>query len=395
MTDFAPTIPCMAGEGDDFYTQALTEGWRLPRPETGGGAGREPGAFNLHRYVFSGSATGIRTFFGAPICLTPDDLRAAQADIAIAGVPCDMSLGMRGAAQGPHAVRSGGHLLSYSPMSYVHQHVDIDIFSELNVVDYGDAPVDPLSTERSVPMIRQFVREIVEAGVVPMLVGGDHSIAWPNIAAMADVYGPGKVGVVHFDAHADASDQFFGHLASHGSPIRRLVNDEHIPGSNFVQVGLRGFYPDSATQNWMIDNGLKTHFMAEVERYGFDKVMDVAIDQALSAGAEHLYISLDIDVLDPAFAPGTGTPEPAGLTPRELFPMLRRLTHEVGIVGAELVEVNPFVDPGYTTGLTANRCLVEMITGHAMRKLGLPGPHYLDSVKAGDQWHLNPENAPE
>ena len=377
----------MSEEDQEFYARAIREGWRVPHQD-GATAGREPGAFNLHRYAFSGSATGIRTFFGAPICLSPEDLMAARADIAIAGVPCDMSLGMRGAAQGPHSIRSGGAFLHYSPMTYRHQHVDLDPFEVLNVVDYGDAPVDPLSTDNSVPMIRSFVREIVESGSIPLLVGGDHSIAWPNIAAMSDVYGPGKVGVVHFDAHADASDNFFGHLSSHGSPIRRLIQDEHIPGSNFVQVGLRGFYPDQATHNWMQDQGMKTHFMAEIERYGFEKVMDTAVDQALAAGAEHLYISLDIDVLDPAYAPGTGTPEPAGLTPRELFPMLRRLSHEVGIVGAELVEVNPLVDPGYTTALVANRCLIEIITGVAMRKSGIVGRHYLDPVKAGDQWHI-------
>ena len=380
----------MADNESEIYARALAEGWKTPRP-TGGDMKREPGAYNVHRYLFSGVGTGIRTFFGAPICITPEDLIAANADIAIAGIPCDMSLGMRGAAQGPTAIRAGGALLSYSPMSFTHQHVDIDPFELLNVVDYGDAPVDPLSMDNSVPMIRQFVREIVEAGTLPILIGGDHSIAWPNIAALSDVYGPGKVGVVHFDAHADASSSFFGHLASHGSPIRRLIADEHIPGSNFVQVGLRGFYPDQATHNWMQDQGMKTHFMAEVERYGFEKVMDTAIDQALAAGAEHLYISFDMDVIDPAFAPGTGTPEPAGLTPREVFPMLRRLAHEVGIVGAEIVEMNPLVDPGYTTALVANRCLVEIITGVAMRKAGLPGPYYLDPVKAGDRWHQQPE----
>lgn len=375
----------MGADESDLYQRALAEGWRTPRPETTDQS-RVPGAYNVHRYMFSGVATGIRTFFGAPVCLTPEDLKAAKADIAIAGVPCDMSLGMRGAAQGPTAIRAGGALLSYSPMSFHHQHVDLDPLQILNVVDYGDAPVDPLSMDNSVPMIRQFVREIVEAGTVPMLIGGDHSIAWPNIAALADVYGPGKVGVVHFDAHADASSSFFGHLASHGSPMRRLIADEHIPGRNFVQVGLRGFYPDRATQAWMQEQGMQTHFMAEVERYGFERVMDKAVDQALDAGAEHLYISLDVDVIDPAFAPGTGTPEPAGLTPRELFPMLRRLAHEVGIVGAEVVEVNPFVDPGYTTALVANRCLMEMITGVAMRRVGLPGPHYLDPYKAGDRY---------
>ena len=117
--------------------------------------------------------------------------------------------------------------------------------------------------------------------------------------------------------------------------------------------------------------------MTEVEKYGWDHVLERALKEAREGGAEYLYISLDIDVLDPAFAPGTGTPEPGGLTTRELFPLLRRLGAENNVVGMELVEVNPLVDPTYVTALVANRCAREMVTGVAMRKKGLTDPHYL------------------
>src|SRR5262249_61272389 len=111
--------------------------------------------------------------------------------------------------------------------------------------------------------------------------GGDHSILWPDAAACADVYGAGKVGVVHFDAHADCSKSYMGHSVTHGTPIRRLIEDEHIPGRNFVQVGLRGYYPDNELLDWMRQQGMRSHFMAKGERHGLESVMDQGISEAL------------------------------------------------------------------------------------------------------------------
>ena len=204
------------------------------------------------------------------------------------------------------------------------------------------------------------------------MIGGDHSLLWPGAAGVADVYGPGSVGVIHFDAHADAGHNMLGHLASHGTPIRRLIADDGFPGRNFIQVGLRGYYPDDETFEWMRSVGMRSHYMAEVERKGWDPVLDRALKEALD-GPRYLYISLDVDVMDPAYTPGTGTPGPGGLTPRELFPLLRRLTAENRVVGIDVVEMNPLVDPGYTTALNVNRCIREMLVG-----LGAPeaGHHH-------------------
>ena len=127
----------------------------------------------------------------------------------------------------------------------------------------------------------------------------------------------------------------------------------------------------------MRDQGMRYHFMAEVERHGWDHVMERALTEAKEGGAEYLYISFDMDTIDPAFAPGTGTPEPGGLTPREVFPLVRRLCAETNVVGMEIVELNPLVDPTYVTPLVANRIAREMITGVAMRKKGITDPHYL------------------
>ena len=134
---------------------------------------------------------------------------------------------------------------------------------------------------------------------------------------------------------------------------------------------------------------MRSHFMAEVELKGFEVVMQRAIEEALD-GPEFLYVSVDVDALDPAFAPGTGTPEPGGLTTRELLPMIRRIAHEVGIVGMEVVEVAPAHDPGYTTALNAHRIVLEALTGLAMRKKGIKGRHYLHPVAAGQRSRAKP-----
>jgi agmatinase len=141
-------------------------------------------------------------------------------------------------------------------------------------------------------------------------------------------------------------------------------------------VGLRGYVPDDEDLGWMRDQGFRYHFMAEVEKYGWERVVERAITEA-SEGTDYLFISLGIDVLDPAHASGTGTPEPNGLTPRELLPLLRRLGAETNLVGMELVELNPLVDPTYVTPLVANRCVREILTGVAMRRKGITEPNYL------------------
>lgn len=258
----------------------------------------------------------------------------------------------------------------------------------LTVVDYGDAPTDPLSTERTVDAVREIVREVVEVkkkngkNVIPFIIGGDHSLSYPNIAALADVYGKGNVGVIHFDAHFDGS-KFFGHLISHGSWVKRLIEEGHVPGKNYIQVGLRGYYPDVETFDWMRKNQFRYHTMAEVEKRGWDAVLNDVVEEAKD-GPEYLFVSFDIDTIDPGFAPGTGTPEPGGLNPREAFPLVRRLCAETNVVGFDLVEYAPDRDPGYVTGLIANRLLRECLTGLALRKKGLTDPKYLSPLTVDD-----------
>ncbi len=351
--------------------------WRLPRPAEFD-TPREPGPININRYFGSGPKLGIPTFLNMPVAITPEDLVAGEVEVAIMGVPLDTGTGYRGAGYGPRAVRTGNVYKGNSPVQPPHMHTMISPNNELTIVDYGDIAVDGLSLERSIRHIRKMVREVATAGAIPMIVGGDHSLMYPDVAGVVDVFGAGNVGVVHFDAHYDAG-RGQSHLLSHGQPVHRLFAEELVPGPNFIQVGLRGYWPGKSGFEWMREHGLRYHTMAEIEKDGWDQVMKRVMDEVLD-GPEYIFISFDIDVLDPAYAPGTGTPEPGGLTTREVFPIVRRLCAEKNIVGFELVEVNPLVDPGYTTAQNADRVLRECLTGIAMRKRGLTEPHYLSPL---------------
>lgn len=346
---------------------------------------REPGPINVQKYPMGMSWFGIPTFFHQPIALTPEDLKAGKVEVAIMGGYTDMGSGMRGAAHGPNAFRNSEVYGGWGIIKTPNMHVMVDPLKELTVVDYGDAPIDPMSTERSIHAIRSYVRQAVEVEiepgkhVIPIIIGGDHSLMYPDVAALVDVYGKGNVGVIHFDAHYDAGKYGMGHLINHGMPVYRLIEEGLVPGKNFIQVGLRGYYPDESAFKWMRENGFRYHTMADVERRGWNVVMEEIIKEA-NDGPKYLFISFDIDVMDPAFVPGTGTPEPGGLTPREAFPIVRRLCAESNVVGFELVELNPLIDPTYVSAMNANRIVRECLTGIAMRKMGLTGKHYLSPL---------------
>lgn len=345
---------------------------------------REPGPINIQKYDLGMSFNAMPTFFNLPIALTPEDLKAGKVDVAIIGAVPDMGTGMRGAAHGPNAVRNSQVYGGYGARQ-PHLHTMVDPLQDMISVDYGNAPIDIMSMERSVHAIRSFVRSAAEVesepgkNVIPIIVGGDHSLMYPDVAALTDIYGKGNVGVVHFDAHYDAGKYMMGHLIGHGMPVYRLIEEGLVPGKNFIQVGLRGYYPDEASFEWMREQGFKYHTMADIEKRGFAEVMEEVIKEAKN-GPEYMFISFDIDTLDPAFVPGTGTPEPGGLTPREAFPIVRRLCAESNVVGFELVELSPMLDPTYVSAMNANRIIKECMTGIAMRKKGLTEPHYLSPL---------------
>jgi agmatinase len=344
---------------------------------------REPGPLPIARYDWEPSYVGIQTFLKAPLCTTPEDLRAGEIDVAVGGVPWDSTTTSRtGAHLGPQAIRRSDSAYSV-PLERPSQFTRVDAFEHLRLADYGDAQVIPADPAATVPNVRRFVSEILEGGALPILLGGDHWVTWPIVSAVADFYGPGNVGLVHFDAHPDTAPCPPGSAGDHGTCIRQLVESGSISGEHIVQIGLRGYWPGPEVTAWMEGQGMRAHYMAEIEERGFAAVLDDAIEEAKS-GPEHVFLTFDIDSVDPAFAPGTGAPEPGGLTSAQVRQGVRRMVHEVGIVGMDVVEVSPPYDIGSNlTALLAHRVVLEALNGLAMRRAGITEPRYVDPRAAG------------
>jgi agmatinase len=216
-------------------------------------------------------------------------------------------------------------------------------------------------------VIHEKVRRVARAGAIPIVLGGDHSITYPSAAAVARVQDPATVGIVHFDAHADTAADQWGSLVGHGQPMRRLIDEGWIAGPNFVQVGLRGYWPDRDTFSWMREHGLRWHTQVELEERGVEAVVDDAIAEALD-GPDRIYLSVDVDVVDPGMAPGTGTPESGGMLGRELLRAIRRIVGRVDLVGMDVVEVSPPYDHAEVTSMLALNCVMEAISALAARR---------------------------
>jgi agmatinase len=339
---------------------------------------RPPGLIDLNRYDFELSYSGFQTFLKLPVALTSEDLRAGQVDVAIGGIPWDGTTSSRtGTSLGPRGIRIADHQWTVGQEKY-HLGVGVDFFKHLRMADFGDAQVLHGAIELSFKNMKTFVGQIADGGAIPIIMGGDHAVSWPNVAALAEHHGFGRIGVVHFDAHADTAPLMPGQYASHGSHFRQLIDAGAINPKNFVQIGLRGYWPGPDILGWQAEVGVRSHFMAEILRYGFDTVLERAINEAME-GADLLFLSVDIDVMDPAFAPGTGSPEPGGLTSAQILTAVRRIVHEAGIIGMDVVEVSPPMDVGNNiTALLATRVIWEALTGLAMRKAGITQRDYLD-----------------
>ncbi len=314
--------------------------------------------YDLPTYV------GPATFMNLPWVTDPVELRRRGVDVAIIGAPFDDAVTHRpGARFGPRAIRE-----AQNTSGSIHSlQLDVQPFEELTVVDAGDANIIPSWIERAHAMIYRKVHEVAQTGAIPIVFGGDHSITWPSATAVADIRRPGTIGIVHFDAHADTANDAWGVLASHGSPMRRLIESGAVDGRNFVQVGLRGYWPPPETFAWMQEHGLRWHLMREIEERGAEAVIAEAIGQALD-GADSIYLSLDIDVIDPGMAPGTGTPEPGGMLPREVLRAIRQIVGAVDLAGMDIVEVSPPYDHAETTAAVANRAALEAISALAVRR---------------------------
>jgi agmatinase len=254
-----------------------------------------------------------------------------------------------------------------------HLPTGIDPFEVLGVVDVGDVYVLPGQLDASIDRIADAVEGIANAGKVPIILGGDHSITWPDALGVARAHGFGEIALTHFDAHADTGMDQHGALVGHGTPMRRLIESGAVPGHRFVQIGLRGYWPEPPVMQWMKEQRMQTYLMGDIVKRGLDAVVDEAVAYSLEGGAKGVFISVDIDVVDPGLAPGTGTPEPGGLNSREILDVVRRISKELVVLGADIVEVSPPYDgPGEQTAYLANRIVLEVLNGMAERKLATP-----------------------
>jgi agmatinase len=291
--------------------------------------------------------SGVRTFMRLP-----DVQDLENADVAIVGAPFDTGATFRaGARFGPEGIRSVSHLLRrYNPS------LDVMIFEYLSVIDYGDVPVVPGYIEESYRRIAEGLEPIHWAGVVPIVLGGDHSIALQELRAAAAVHGP--LALVQFDSHPDTWDAYFGEKHTHGTPFRRAVEEGLLAPEHSIQVGMRGSIYDMG--DW--DDARELGF----DLVPTDAVRKLGIDETIArirerVGDAKTYVSFDVDFVDPAFAPGTGTPEIGGFTSREAQEFVRGLAG-LDLVGCDVVEVYPAYDPAQITALLAANVAHEFLS---------------------------------
>ena len=308
------------------------------------------------------------TFLGIERCDVADTAALQEADVVVLGAPYDAGTSYRaGARFGPQAIRMADYLAHDA--SRPHLALRVDALRELKVLDGGDVDMHGPDGRQPLDRLEHVVRAVSAAGAVPVVLGGDHSITWPDVTGVAREHGWGRVSVIHFDAHADTGEFQFGSLVGHGLPIRRLIESGACRGDRFLQLGLRGYWPEPPTLDWMADQRMRSFEMFEITRRGLASCLEESFAIAMD-GCEGVFLSVDIDVTDPGSAPGTGTPEPGGFSPRELLDAVRRIAIELPVLGMDVVEVSPPYDNADVTAFLANRVVLEVLSGLAYRRRG-------------------------
>ena len=296
---------------------------------------------------------GVRTFMRAPHVT---DL--AGVDAAAVGIPFDTATSYRtGARFGPEAIRSASALLRpYHPA------LDVNVVEALSIVDYGDVPVSPGDTERTYGQIEEALAPLAEGGIFVVALGGDHSITLPELRALARVTGP--LALVQLDAHADTWESYFGQRYFHGTTFKRAAEEGLVEPTASVQAGMRGSVYGAEDLQASRDLGYRVIESEELRRLGPAEYGRVVRERV---GERPVFLSFDIDFLDPAFAPGTGTPEVAGFSTAEALAFLREL-RGIRLAGADVVEVSPAYDgPGQPTALAAANVAYELLALRALR----------------------------
>ena len=288
---------------------------------------------------------GIATFMRLPHITEPEEL-----EIALLGIPFDGGTTYRpGARFGPRQVRQQSAIIRpWNPV------LNVDPFTKYRIADYGDLSVNPLSIEDTFRRVEEQMKPLLDAGARPISVGGDHSVSLPLLRSVARVHGP--VALIQFDAHNDLWDEYFGCKLSHGTPFRRAIEEGLLREDSFLQVGLRGQVYSKHDFDFAREHEIK---MITVEEYHAGGIA-LFRKQLRAFRDKQVYITLDIDCVDPAFAPGTGTPQVGGFTSLQILELVRELKG-LKIVGCDLVEVSPPYDTGEITSLLAANLLYEML----------------------------------
>ena len=304
-------------------------------------------------------ATVVPRFAGAPtFARLPRIDEVDQADIAVVGVPFDAGTSYRpGARFGPAHIRESSRLLRpYNPAQ------DAAPFALAQVVDAGDIAVNPFNIDEAILQIQDGIGSLISSGLKLLTLGGDHTIALPILRALHKVHG--KISVIHFDAHLDTWDTYFGANYTHGTPFRRASEEGILDRDGCLHIGIRGPLYAASDLSEDKDLGFKIVHATELDEIGVDGVIKAMLNRV---AGRTVYVSIDIDVLDPAFAPGTGTPESGGFTSRELLRIIRALD-QVNLIGADIVEVAPAYDHAQITGIAAAHVAYELITIMARAK---------------------------
>lgn len=306
------------------------------------------------------------TFLGVDPCDLDDVASFADADVVIVGAPFDGGTSFRsGARMGPSAIRGTDYLPHDGSRPSLAMRVDG--LKDLRVVDGGDVELYSGDAAKSCAALEVVIERIARAGAIPLVLGGDHTITWPDATGVARAHGWGRIGLIHFDAHADTGLITFGSLIGHGHPMRQLIESGAVRGDRFLQMGLRGYWPEPETLDWMAGQQMRSYEMTEITARGFDECLTEALAIALD-DCDGIFLSVDVDVVDPGHAPGTGTPEPGGLTSRQLLDAVRRIAYEVPVLGVDVVEVAPAYDHADITVMLANRVCLEVLSGIARRR---------------------------
>jgi agmatinase len=311
----------------------------------------------------------VRTFGQRPLLTSPEQLDEWQPDVAVVGAPFDLGTTNRpGARFGPRALRAD----AYQSGTY-HLGLGLEMYDWMEVVDYGDAACPNGLVDESLANIKARVHEVASRRIVPFVIGGDHTITWPSATAVADVYGYGNVGMVHFDAHADTADHCDGNLASHGTPMRRLIESGAIPGKNFIQIGLRSYWPPEAT--WGLD-GRAGHALAPDGRDLGSRLPsgDGRRRRPKPSTAPSSCTSRSTSTRSTLRTrPATGTPEPGGIVAADLMRIVRELAYRHHVVAMDVVEVAPAYDHADVTINVAHRLFTECLAGMAAKRRDAAG----------------------